>query len=183
MEYYKNLDLAPIKYFCEVYKCWKIEEWNDLKSHKGIYKVSDLGRVICIRKAKHRILLQRISPSGYLRTTLHLNGKRKTRHIHQLVAITFLDHIPCGNEIVPNHKNFNKLDNRRLNLEIITGRENSNQKHLESVSKFTGVDYHKNSRKWRSRISINNKLIHLGMFKTEIDAHNAYEQKLKEINK
>jgi len=181
MEYWKNLDLEPIRYFCEFDLEWKLEEWQDLKSHEGIYKVSDLGRVICIRKSEHRILLQRISAVGYLRTTLHLRGKRKTRHIHQLVAIVFLNHVPCGNDIVPNHKNFNKTDNRKLNIEIVTNRENSNRKHLKSSSEYVGVDYHKKTKKWRARIVYKGELIHLGIFDLELDAHHAYKNKLKKI--
>src|SRR6478735_977641 len=181
MEYWKNLDLADIEYFCEFDLVWKTEEWRDVKSYENIYKVSDLGRVVCLRKSKIRFLRQRKSPSGYLRTNFHLNGKRKTRHIHQLVAIAFLNFTPNGQEFVPNHKNFIKTDNRKLNLEIVTNRENSNRKHIKSSSEFVGVDYHKRTKKWRSRIVYKNKLIHLGMFESELSASKAYQDKLKEI--
>lgn len=67
------------------------------------------------------------------------------------------------------------------NLEIITNRENSNKKHLPSSSKYIGVYHDKRSKKWKSQIGINNKQLHLGYYINEIDAHNAYQEKLKEI--
>ncbi|QQV90512.1 homing endonuclease-like protein [Polaribacter phage Danklef_1] len=45
MEYYKNKDLRDIKYFCEFDLIEKIEQWKDIKGYKGLYMVSDLGRV------------------------------------------------------------------------------------------------------------------------------------------
>lgn len=183
MEYYKNLDLADIEYFCEYDKVIKVEEWVELPNYNGYYQVSDLGRVVCLRKSKPRILAQRENAAGYLRTTLHLNGVRKTKPIHQLVAICFLNHKPCGQELVPNHKDFDKKNNVKYNLEIITSRENSNYKLLKPFSLYAGVDYHKRSKKWRSRITIGRKSIHLGMFDKEIDASIAYNNKLKEITK
>lgn len=182
MGYWKNLDLAPIEYFCEVDKIMKIEEWKEIPEYEGIYIVSDLGRVKCYRKNKYKFLKQRLNRGGYLRTSIHFFGIRKTKSIHQLVAIAFLNHIPNGNILVVNHKNFIKTDNRKSNLEIVTNRENSNRKHCINSSKYTGVDFHKKTNTWRSRIVYKNKSIHLGFFKNEIDAHNAYQNKLKEIN-
>lgn len=182
MEYYKNLDLAPIRYFCEFDLIWKIEEFRDIPDYEGIYQVSDLGRVKCFRGKKIKFLKQRLSATGYLRTTLHFNGTRKTRHIHQLVVISFMGFVPKGQFYVPNHKNFIKTDNRKLNLEIVTNRENSNRKHIKSSSKYVGVDYHKRTKKWRARIVYRGELLHLGLFHLEINASKAYNQKLKEIN-
>ena len=98
-----------------------------------------------------------------------------------MVAVTFLNHIPCGMKLVVNHKNFVKTDNRKTNLEIVTNRENSYKKHIPSNSKYVGVDYHKRTKKWRARIVINKKLIHLGLFDSDKLASICYEEKLKEI--
>lgn len=181
MEYYKNLSLEPIKYFCEFDLIWKTEEWKDVPNYEGKYQVSDLGRLKCFRKNKYYYLKQRFNQQGYLRTTIHFKGIRKTKSIHKLVAISFLGHIPNGNILVINHKNFIKRDNRKVNIEIVTNRENSNRKHCVSSSKYVGVDYHKRTKKWRARIVYNGDLIHLGLFDREIDASIAYNKKLKEI--
>ena len=158
-----------------------IESWLNIPNYEGIYIVSNFGNVICLRKNKRRSLSKRISPSGYLRVTLHKESNRRTYFIHQLVAMAFLGHIPNGNALVINHKNFDKLNNNIDNLEIVTNRENSNRKHLKSTSNFVGVDYHKKSKKFRSRIVYKKKLIHLGFYDSEILASVAYENKLKEI--
>lgn len=102
--------------------------------------------------------------------------------IHKLVAMAFLNHTPDGTQIfVINHKNFDKMDNRVENLEIVTSRENSNKKHLSSTSKYTGVSWNKNTNKWRADIYINSKLNYLGLFTNEIEASNAYQNALKQI--
>jgi len=158
------------------------EIWKDIPNYDGIYQVSNFGNVVCFRKTKKRFLSLRLSNAGYLRTTLHYKGTRKTVQVHQLVAIVFLNHKPNGNTFVVNHKDFNKQNNNLENLEIVTNRENSNRLHLESSSKYVGVDYHKKDKKWRARIVVNGKSEYLGMYHSEIDAKNAYLKAKQKYN-
>lgn len=192
MDYSKNLDLQPIKYFCEFDKVWKTEEWRDIPNYKGIYQVSDLGRVktlsrLVLKKGiypficKEKILKSHLHSTGYLKVALVKDKIKKTTSIHQLVSESFLNHKRCGQTLVVNHKNFIKTDNRKVNLEIVTNRVNSNKKHLKSSSIYTGVTWHKSAKKWRSQINIFGKMIILGMFDCELEASKAYENKLKEI--
>ena len=106
----------------------------------------------------------------------------KKFYVHKLVAIAFLNHTPCGNKLVINHKDFNISNNRLCNLEIITNRENCNRKHIPSYSNYTGVQWCKSKNRWRSRIQVNGKDKHLGYFKNEYDAHLAYQKELQKIN-
>lgn len=179
--YYNNKSHEPIQYLCPIDKILKIEEWKTLPDHDGFYLVSNLGRVVCLRKSKKRFLGQRLARSGYLRTTIHFNGVRKTIQIHQLVCRCFLNHIPCGMNLVINHIDTDKLNNCAYNFEIVTSRVNSNKKHIKSTSKYVGVDLRKDG-KWRARIRHKGLLIHLGVFLSEIKASEAYERKLSEIN-
>ena len=96
------------------------EIWKSIPGYEGLYEVSNLGNVKSL--IRNRIL----NPSkecGYLKTTLSNKTKKKFA-VHQLVAMAFLNHIPCGHKLVIDHKNENKLDNRSVNLQIVTNKQN-----------------------------------------------------------
>lgn len=158
----------------------KEEVWKDIPGYEGFYEVSNTGRVKSIKFTKTRIRKPQIYKEYYY-TFLCKNGIIKKFANHQLVAMAFLGHKPCGLTMVVNHINFNKLDNRPVNLEIVTVRENSNRKHLKSTSKYTGVHFHKQHKKWNSSIVFNGKKIDLGLFKNELEASEYYENALKAI--
>jgi hypothetical protein len=170
------------------------EFWKSIKDYEGIYEVSNLGRVKSIERKywlkrnkcwailKENILKNHINVKGYCQVTLSKNSIQKTRIVHQLVAEVFLNHTIDGHVLVIDHKNFIKTDNRVDNLQIITQRENTNKKHIKSTSKYTGVSLHKTTNKWMSCIRINGKNTHLGYFANELDAHNAYQNKLLTLN-
>lgn len=79
------------------------------------------------------------------------------------------------------HKNHNMLDNRRSNLRVCTRQQNSmNQRPQKNKSsQFKGVDWRKDIRKWRARITIKKVLKHLGFWSVEKDAALAYDQAAK----
>lgn len=158
-----------------------IEEWKDILGYEGLYKVSNLGNIKSLKFQKEKVLKLQTNTKGYFIVNLYKNKKMKSHQIHQLVAIAFLNHVPCKMELVINHINFDKKDNKVSNLEIVTNRENSNRKHLKSTSKYTGVSFEKDRNKWVAQIKINGKRVLLGRFSNEIDASNAYQSKLKEI--
>jgi hypothetical protein len=145
----------------------EIEIWKDVPEYEGHYQVSSLGNVKSIKFKKAKILKSCIHKTGYPQVALSKNGKVKTKWIHQLVAESFLGHVPCRMELVVNHKNFIRHDNRLDNLEIITARENSDQKHLPSSSKYVGVGWCKIKKKWRASLRVKGKRINLAYFKEE----------------
>ncbi len=160
------------------------EIWRDVPNYEGMYKVSNLGRVKSLKRkgvTQDKVLTPALS-GGYLSVSFTKNDVRKTMFNHRLVAYAFLNHKPSGMDLVVNHINLDKTDNRLENLEIVSSRENSNKKHLDSISKYTGVTWHYKLKKWKATIWINRKNKHLGYFDNEIDAHNAYQKKLKEIS-
>lgn len=160
-----------------------MEIWKDVLGYKGLYQVSNLGRVKSFKYGKERILKQSLNYYGYYVIGLSKNGKPKIRTVHQLVAESFLNHIPCGHKLVPNHINFDKQDNRVVNIEIVTQRKNSNQAHIKSSSKYTGVSWYKRSKKWISKIRIKGNDKYLGSFTNELEASTAYQKELLIINK
>lgn len=157
------------------------EEFRDIPGFEG-YQISNLGRVKSFKCAKEKILNNSINSNGYYRVGLTKDRKSITKKVHQLVAITFLSHIPNGTqEIIVDHKNNNPLDNRVENLQLITQRENASKDKKNGTSKYTGVTWAKVSNKWASRIKINGKSIHLGYFNTELEAAKYYQNALKSI--
>lgn len=179
MEYYKILDINDIKYFCEFDLVDKIEKWKPVVNYEDSYLVSDLGRIKSIKKGinrKEKILKQNIRRYAIIDLAKH--KKRKTLAVHKVVAITFLNHKPCGLELVVNHINFNKLDNRLKNLEVITQKENSNTTYLNPTGTGTFFYLCNQYNKWIIKKFINKKNEILGFFDTELDAINYYKSKI-----
>lgn len=159
--------------------------WKDVIGYEGMYKVSDTGLIKSMKRVckafnyndmpvKECIRKSVITNDGYLCVNLSKNGKVKQWKIHQLVAIAFLGYDRHTTNLVTNHKNFIRTDNRVENLEIITQRENSNKKHLKSTSKYVGVNWHKDNKRWVAQIVINGKHYYLGSFLNEKKAAKTY---------
>ena len=112
-----------------------MEIWKDIKNYKGLYQVSNLGRVknvkrivkISKNKEKYKevpehILKPYINKSGYAYVTLANNGNSKNVRVHRLVAETFIPNTYDKSQV--NHINGIKTDNRVENLEWVTCQEN-----------------------------------------------------------
>ena len=139
------------------------------------YEVSNKGRVKSLKFGKERILKNSIDKKGYCSVYLSNKGEKiKTFQVHQLVAMAFLNHTPCGYKIVVDHIDNNPLNNNVENLQLITNRENCSKDKKNKTSKYTGVCWNKNLKKWHSRIRINGKKKHLGYFKNEKIASAVY---------
>jgi hypothetical protein len=167
------------------------EIWKNIPNYKGYYQVSNLGRVKgierkvkqstdCFKTIKERILKQSLGNSGYLVVNFSLNGKIKTRTVHQLVAIVFLNHKPCGLKLVIDHIDEIKTNNKLSNLRIVTNRANSSRRK-DGTSRYVGVSLCKTNVKWQSTIKIKGKQINLGSFTKEYDAHLAYQNALRNL--
>ena len=168
-----------------------IEEiWKDIVGYESLYQVSNLGNVKSLPKeqrctngyrvTKEKILKQSIDGRGYFNVVLYKNRTPKTTTIHKLVAITFLNHKTDGTtKLVVDHIDNNQKNNCLDNLQIITHRQNIS-KDRTGFSKYTGVSWHKTRNKWVAQIKINGRLKYLGLFKCELVAHIAYQNKLKQ---
>ena len=154
-----------------------LETWRPVKNYESQYEVSSFGSI----KRNRKILKPWIGNHGYYLVSLSKYGCRKVRSIHQLVAESFLNHKPNGYISVVNHIDFNKLNNCIENLEIVSQRKNSNKKHITSSSSFTGVSFVKNLKKWKGQIVTGTNLKYLGLFETEIEAHEFYKKALISI--
>lgn len=159
------------------------EVWKDVKNYEGIYQVSNFGRVKSFNKVKAKILKCSLTDAGYYRVNLHKNGKQRNFKIHQLVAISFLNHTPNGHKVVVDHIDNNPLNNKLENLQLITNRENSSKDRFGGTSKYIGVSLVGRTNKWKAQIRIKGKDKFLGHFNNELEASNAYQEELKELIK
>lgn len=100
------------------------------------YKISTHGRVKSLArkkgwcKAHERILKLWSNKKGYLIADLTVDGRKKHRQVHRLVAEAYIPN--PGNKPQVNHKNGVKTDNRVDNLEWVTNYEN----HIHKVYKL-----------------------------------------------
>lgn len=165
------------------------EVFKDIPGYEGIYQVSNLGNVKSLsrniykldgtlKKISKNILLKLfLDDKGYYMVKLYNNNSKKTFKVHKLVAITFLNHTPNKYELVVDHINNIRTDNRVENLQLITNRENCIKDKKVGSSRYTGVSWKKTINKWESKIQLNKINYFLGYFKSELEAHKAYEER------
>lgn len=74
------------------------------------------------------------------------------------------------------HINGNPSDNRIENLRLADRSSNTinTKSHRDSASKYKGVSWHSQSKKWRAQINIAGQYRSLGLYRTEEDAALAY---------
>lgn len=169
------------------------EVWKDIPEFEGMYQVSNLGRVKSldrtirekngkVRSIKGRILKQGLSSNDYLTVSLCSKSSCISYTVHKLVAMAFLNHKPNGyKELIVDHIDNNPLNNRLENLQLITQRENTSKDRKWCSSRYVGVHWDKYYKKWKASIQIKGKYKHLGYFTSELEASEAYQKALKEI--
>ena len=158
----------------------KEEIWKVIPGYEK-YEASSLGNIRSNWFNKVTVFNPSLHKSGYYKVSLSLNKKKITLKVHQLIAMTFLEHTPSKFSIVVDHINNIKTDNRVCNLQLLTTRENTT-KEIYGSSKYIGVSYNKKLSAYESKINHNGKLIYLGIYKNEIDAAEAYKNYLNKIN-
>lgn len=103
-----------------------------------------------------------ITADGYAVTSGKINDCHNRILMHRLIL-----GLEKNDGKIGDHINGNRLDNRKINLRIVTPAQNSmNRPTLLSsnTSGVTGVSWNKRQRKWHSYIWFNKKRIHLGYF-------------------
>jgi len=97
------------------------------------------------------------------------DGKSRKVYLHREIMGS-----PEGKEI--DHKNRNKMDNRRENLRVCTSSQNhfNLTKFPSNKSGYKGVHFSKQNQNWVAQISCEGKVKHLGSFQTAEEASRAY---------
>lgn len=149
-----------------------MEKWKDIYfeengvewDFRGIYQVSNFGRVKSLKFGKEKILKQLKDKFGYLSVILCKNGKQKSFRIHRLVAHLFLSDTYFDGAQV-NHKDENKQNNYVNNLEWCTHEYNLNygtrneRAYKTRIRKIAQYDSYYNLIKiWNSAFEVEKEL-------------------------
>ena len=161
------------------------EKWKDIPGYEGRHQASNKGRVKSLSRLdsrgsvrKEKILSQWVTNTGYNAVKVGY-GKQ----VHQLIAMAFLNHTPCGSKIVVDHIDNDPLNNNLNNLQLISQRENCTKDKRGGSSKYVGVYFCNTIGKYVSQIQIDGKRKTIGRFEDEVSASEAYQKALKAVLK
>jgi hypothetical protein len=113
--------------------------------------------------------------NGYASRQKRINGERFRIYLHRFI-LGVIDP-----DVVVDHINGNKLDNRKSNLRLCTSQQNKwNRKNVSGSSIYLGVSK-KREKSWRVSIAKDKKDYDLGTYDNEIDAALVYNRKAIEL--
>lgn len=106
---------------------------------------------------------------------------RKKKRYYSVMLHREIMRTPKGIEV--DHINGNGLDDRKQNMRNCTRAEQSWNRppNTNSASKYKGVCWDKNRKKWTARIGLNRTLMFIGRYDFETSAARAYDKKAREL--
>ena len=122
-----------------------------------------------VQNRRHKVgeVCGSMNPDGYI----IIRFNKKDYRVHRLAWLFEYGYMP--DEI--DHINRKPFDNRLINLREVNHEENSKNrgKRSDNTSGIVGVYWHKASNKWEAKISVDKKVVGLGLFAEFSEAVNA----------
>lgn len=114
---------------------------------------------------------------GYAYFTDNNTSPRRTEKLHNFI----LNHTPS--DVIIDHINGNKLDNRLVNLRFVSYKENirNSSSKNNSTSGFKGVSWDSSRNKWIASIQHGGKTHHIGRFDNEEECARAYDKECMRV--
>lgn len=112
----------------------------------------------------------------YAKTTINYKKIR----MHGMILKHHNIDIPLGQMI--DHIDSNGLNNQKINLRVVSNSENQfnvGKRKNSTASKYKGVRYNKDKKKWYSCCTINRKYYFFGYTKTEMESVLNYNREIK----
>ena len=114
---------------------------------------------------KFQKIESKLRPDGYIHPKIGGNRVK----VHRIVASAFLGLDIIDLKIQVDHRNGIRHDNRLDNLRLV-----NNQQNQHNHTKAKGYYWNKQNNRWRAKIRLDGRSIHLGYFDVEDDARQAY---------
>ena len=137
------------------------------------YRLAFTSRSTDLKFAKWRLIKPGTQKGNY--TQININGSMQL--LHRIVAQHFLND---GKPLAPNafvdhekHADGTHVQDVLTNLRITSNRGNHGNRK-DGTSKFAGVCWDTQAKKWRAYIRINKQKKHIGYFQSELEAAKAY---------
>lgn len=125
-----------------------------------------------------------LSNSGYLMSKVRINNESKSIGQHQTTYRYYNEDYRLFNGViyVIDHIDSNKINNSIENLRLVTFRENTSKERTINSNLPTGVTYIQKTNNYISRIYLNDRTYHLGVFGNSEEASLKYKYVLENYN-
>jgi hypothetical protein len=124
-----------------------------------------LGVMTLIEAGDYDFVMERrwcLGPNGYVFNQTQADGRV---YLHRLLL-----GLPAGDARQGDHRNRNRLDNRRENLRIVTQKQQMQNLPGWGRSAHRGICWHGHSQRWMAYGEVDGKRVYLGYFDTEKEA-------------
>jgi len=174
------------------------EIWVPVKGFEDKYYVSNLGRVKSLDRMVYRkvvgkevfiegkLLAQSSTDNGkYPGVTLYGASKdeKYPTPVYIIVFFSFNPDIEKKEGWEVDHKDQIRANSKLENLQYITSRDNCIKRslHNKTTSKYPGVSWCKNKKRWQTGIRYNGGKYSLGRYDSEEEAAKVYQSALSKI--